>query len=65
VNVNDRECIANVLSVEWTPSRPKRSASMLLETMIVLAKGCFDSQCDVCARPCSGHASSALRMVAR
>jgi hypothetical protein len=37
VNVNDRECIVNVLSVEWTPSRPKRSASMLLETMIVLA----------------------------
>jgi hypothetical protein len=35
---NPRRAIVNFLSVEWTPSRPKRSASMLRKTMIVLAK---------------------------
>ena len=34
IQVNDRE----FLSVEWTPSRPKRRASMLRKTMIDLAK---------------------------
>ena len=31
-----RRTIVNFLSVEWTPSRPKRNAYMLRKTMIVL-----------------------------
>jgi len=33
-----RRTIVNCLSVEWTPSRPKRVPTMLRKTMIVLAR---------------------------
>jgi hypothetical protein len=59
--------IVNFLSVEWTPSRPKRSAAMLRKTMIVLAKAAaLTSGLTVEAFAHGGgrgHSCSALRMV--